>query len=79
MPRYQKVLLSIGNAYVFAHRNGLADVHTRTNEKGLFNLPMEPGIYDVFVSAVGYDPPVRKIEITTDGMMIYKFRLEPRT
>lgn len=66
----------IPNAYVLAHRDGEVDVHARTDAHGKYAIPLPLGIYDVFISADGFSPLSRKIEVTPDGMMVYDAVLE---
>jgi hypothetical protein len=73
---------SIRNAYVLAHRNGNPDSqgnpdsHVRTDYNGKYAMALPEGIYDVFISADGFSPTSRKIEVTPDGMMIFDAALE---
>ena len=69
----------IGDAYVFAHRIRGTDIHVRTDSSGKFAMPLPEGIYDVLVSAEGFSPTSRKIEVTPDGMMIFNAILEGNT
>jgi len=64
------------NAYVVAHRDGAADAHVRTDSSGRYAMPLPPGVYDVFISADGFSPTMRKILVGTDGMMVYDAALE---
>jgi len=66
----------ISNAYVLAHRNGGTDVHVRTDAGGKYVMTLPLGIYDVFISADGFSPSSRKIEVTPDGMMVFDAALE---
>lgn len=66
----------VPNVYVLAHRDGEIDVHTRTDARGKYAIPLPLGIYDVFISADGFSPTSRKIEVTRDGMMVYDAVLE---
>lgn len=61
---------------VLAHRGGEVDVHARTDTHGKYAIPLPLGIYDVFISADGFSPTSRKIEITPDGMVVYDANLE---
>jgi hypothetical protein len=66
----------IRSAYILAHRSGAADAHVRTDGGGKYAMPLPIGIYDVFISADGFSPTSRKIEVTPDGMMVYDAVLE---
>jgi hypothetical protein len=66
----------ISDAYVLVHPNGGADVHVRSDGGGKYAIPLPLGIYDVFISAEGYSPSSRKIEVTPDRMMIFDTVLE---
>ena len=61
----------IHNAYILVHRDESDDVHSRTDADGKYAVPLKLGIYDVFISAKGFSPTSRKIEVTPDGMMVY--------
>jgi hypothetical protein len=61
----------IPDAYVLAYRIRGTDVHVRTDASGKYAIALPEGIYDVFVSADGFSPISRKIEVTPDGMMIF--------
>lgn len=76
---YQQDHLPIRSGYVVAHPvsgNGESDKHTRGDPYGLYELQLLPGIYDVMISAEGYAPTCRKIEVTPDGMMMFNAALE---
>lgn len=61
----------IRNAYVLIHKNGATDIHVRTSEDGKYSIELPVGTYDVFISADGFAPTCRKVEIESDGMMIF--------
>jgi PPIC-type PPIASE domain/Carboxypeptidase regulatory-like domain len=66
----------IANAYVITHRDGEMDMHARTDSEGKYVIPLAQGVYDVFISADGFSPTSRKINVGADGMMIYDAVLE---
>jgi PPIC-type PPIASE domain/Carboxypeptidase regulatory-like domain len=66
----------IRNAYVLAHGVGGVDIHVRTDTAGTYAIPLPVGIYDVFISANGFSPASRKVEVTPDGMMIFDTSLD---
>jgi len=66
----------IRNAYVLAHGVGGVDVHVRTDTGGTYAITLPVGIYDVFISADGFSPASRKVEVTPDGMMIFDTSLD---
>jgi len=66
----------ISDAYVVVHRDGAADAHVRTDSAGNYALPLPIGVYDVFISADGFSPASRKIQVGSDGMMVYDAVLE---
>jgi hypothetical protein len=66
----------IRNAYVLAHGVGGPDVHVRTDAEGKYAVPLPLGIYDVFISADGFSPVSRKVEVIPNGMMIFDAVLE---
>jgi hypothetical protein len=59
----------IRNVYILVHRNGSTDKAVRTDESGRYSIELLPNLYDVFISADGFAPMCRKVEITPDGMM----------
>lgn len=59
----------IGNVYVLAHRNGGKDKSVRTDESGKYVMELLPSIYDVFISADGFAPTCRKIQVPRGGMV----------
>jgi hypothetical protein len=61
----------IRNVYVLVHRNGITDKAVHTDEGGKYSIELSPNLYDIFISADGFAPTCRKIEITPDGMMIF--------
>ena len=61
---------AISDAYVLTHSEDGPNVNVRTDTSGRYTIPLPTGIYDVFVSADGFSPTSRKIEVTPDGMMI---------
>ena len=58
----------IRNVCVLVHRNEGTDVHVRTDPGGRYSVQVPSGLYDVFVSAGGFAPSCRKVEIKPDGM-----------
>lgn len=73
---YQFDRKPIHNAYVLVHQNAATDAHVRTDENGKYLIELPVGTYDVFISAEGYSPICRKVEIEADGMMIFDAGLE---
>jgi hypothetical protein len=67
----------IRNVYVLVHRNGSADRSTRTDQAGSYLIDLSPGIYDILVSADGFAPVCRKMEIAPEGMIVYDAVLKP--
>ena len=61
----------IRNAFILVHRDGSADQTVRTDASGMYSIQLSPNLYDVFVSADGFAPLCRKVEITPDGLMIF--------
>lgn len=68
--------LPISEAYIVVHRDGAADAHVRTDSGGRYAMPLPIGVYDVFISADGFSPTSRKVQVGTDGMMVYDAVLE---
>jgi hypothetical protein len=68
----------ISSAYILVHpdRGGDADVHARTAANGKYVVQLPLGIYDVLISAIGFSPMSRKIQVTPDGMMTFDAALE---
>jgi TonB family protein len=58
----------IRNAYVLVHRNGGTDKSARTDGSGRYLVELSSNIYDVFISAEGFAPTCRKIEVPKSGM-----------
>jgi len=71
--------IPISNAYVVVHRDGALDAHVRTDGTGRFAMPLPVGIYDVFISADGFSPTSRKIQVMPDSVMTYDAALEFNT
>lgn len=61
----------VRNVFILLHRNGNADKTVRTDESGRYFIELSPNLYDVFVSAQGFAPVCRKVEITPDEMMTF--------
>ena len=67
----------IRDAYIVVHGDGSDTVQVgRGNNDGSYSLELPPAIYDVCVMARFYSPTCRKIEVTTDGMMVFNVMLE---
>jgi TonB family protein len=60
----------IGNAYVLVHRKGDTDKSSRTDGSGRYVIELLPNIYDVFISADGFAPNCRKIQVPQNGTMV---------
>jgi hypothetical protein len=69
----------IRKAYILVHRPGEADRSTFTDATGLYSIKLPERVYDVMISAEGYSPVCRKVQIEPDGMMIFDATLEPNT
>ena len=68
----------IRDAFVLVHSgSGKGDTTAKLDEKGRFNVPLTPGLYDVFVTAEGFAPSCKKIEISTGHSTTFKVRLRP--
>lgn len=61
----------IGNTYVLVHRNGGTDKSVRTDGSGRYVIELPPNIYDVFISASGFAPVSRKIDVARTGMVVF--------
>jgi hypothetical protein len=46
-----------------------------TDEQGAFSIELNQGVYDVFVSAVGFDPQCRTIEVESGKKAVYNIKL----
>ena len=67
------------NAYILVHKvlgDSAKDLRARTEQDGKYSIELPIGIYDVFISAPGYEPVCRKVEIESDGMMIFDVALK---
>jgi hypothetical protein len=54
----------VRNAYVLVHRDGgTEDQHVRTDTQGRYEIELRPGLYEVFISAGGYAPTCREVEV----------------
>ena len=69
----------IRNAFVLVHNNMGNDIHTRTDRKGTYMIQLPPGVYDVLVSASGFSPACRKIEVDGNEMTKFDLVLEVNT
>lgn len=61
----------IGNAFVLLQNRQAGDKDVRSDGTGLYHIELLPGVYDVFVSAEGFSPACKKIEV--DGHKITNF------
>jgi TonB family protein len=61
----------IRNAYILAHRNGGTDKSFRTDERGRYVIELLPSTYDILISADGFAPTCRKIQIPRSGMLVF--------
>jgi len=61
----------VGNAFVLVHIRQAGDKSVRSNSAGIYHIELLPGVYDVFVSAEGFSPTCKKIEVR--GHKITKF------
>src|ERR1700749_3163788 len=63
-------------AYVLVHVDGAADdSHVRTGPDGKFKIALEPGFYDVFVTAPALGVTCAEIEIKPGRTTVYKPKL----
>jgi len=69
----------IGNVFVLAHSRTGDGPHIRTDTAGYYEIQLPPGIYDVFVSAEGFSPACRKIEVNAHRMTRFDVTLEVNT
>ena len=70
--------LPIKYAFVFLHNTqGKSDVTVKLDEHGRFSLQPEVGLYDIFVTAEGFSPTCKRVEISEGHTTIYNARLKP--
>jgi hypothetical protein len=69
----------IGNVFVLVHSRHEGDRDVRTDRAGIYEVQLPPGIYDVFVSAEGFSPACRKIEVNAHKMTKFDVILEANT
>jgi hypothetical protein len=69
----------IRNVFVLVHTNKGNDMHVRTDGAGTYVVQLPPGVYDVFLSAAGFSPMCRKVEIQSNGMTSFDVVLEANT
>jgi len=62
---------AIRNVYILAHSRGGNDRAVRTDGSGRYAIELSPNIYDVFISASGFDPICRKIEVRRGSMVVF--------
>lgn len=67
----------ISKAFVLVHRSGADDLNAHPDERGDFELRLAPGLYDIFVSADGFAPGCKRIEIKTSQVTKYRVKLQP--
>jgi hypothetical protein len=53
----------IGNSFVLVHNRQAGDRSLLTDKTGIYDIELPPGIYDVFISAEGFSPACKKIEV----------------
>jgi periplasmic protein TonB len=61
----------IRNAYILVHRYGETDKSVRTDGSGRYAIELSPNIYDVFISADGFAPVCRKVQVLQSGMQVF--------
>jgi len=61
----------IHNAYVLVHSNGGTDKSVRTDGNGRYRIELLPNIYDVLISADGFAPTCRKIQVARGDMAVF--------
>ena len=66
----------IHDAYVLVHSSSEPDVHVRTDGDGKYSVELAPGIYDVLISADGFSPISRKVEVISRRMVDFGAVLE---
>jgi len=69
----------IHDAFVLVRANAGADWRTRTDGRGLYKIQPPAGIYDVFVSANGFSPACRKVEVRSNEVTNFDPVLEENT
>ena len=68
----------IRDAFVLVHSgSGKGDVTAKLDDQGRFQLPLTAGTYDIFVSAEGFAPSCKKVEISVGRTTAFKGRLKP--
>jgi hypothetical protein len=66
----------VPRAFVFVRGwGGVGDRVVELSSKGGFELPLPPGIYDVFVAAQGFTPMCKKVAIVSGRSVEFKARL----
>jgi hypothetical protein len=63
--------VAIRNAYILAHRDGIADEHARTDQNGRYSIQLSPGLYDVLISADAFGPICRKVEVEHGHVTVF--------
>ena len=66
----------IGNAFVLVHSRQGGDKDLRSDGAGIYEIELLPGIYDVFISAAGFSPACKKIEVDAHKMTKFDVVLE---
>jgi hypothetical protein len=69
----------IGNVFVLVHSRHEGDSDVHTDRAGIYEVQLSPGIYDVFVSAEGFSPACRKIEVNAHKKTKFDVILEANT
>jgi hypothetical protein len=67
----------VPRAHIFVLQSGKhAELAAETDDRGKFNIEVEPGFYNVFITAVGFSPTCTKIEVTARKPAVYNPRLK---
>jgi hypothetical protein len=53
------------------------DVTSKVDQEGRFELPLAPGLYDVFIAAGAFLPQCKVVEITADHAATFKVMMKP--
>jgi hypothetical protein len=69
----------IRSVFVLLRSNKGKDMVVRTDWSGTYTVRLPPGVYDVFLSAAGFSPVCRKVEIRSNGMTSLDAVLEANT
>jgi TonB family protein len=66
----------VRNAYVLVHRDGGSDKSVRTDGSGRYLIELSSNAYDVFISADGFAPTCRKIQVPQSGTVVFDAMLD---